>query len=227
MSRTPRVVIGLGTGRCGTQSLAYLLSRQHGAEVPHEKHAWRIRWTGDEEEIDNFLDQLHRAAELRLVGDVAFYYLPYMEHILRRYPGVRFVCLKRDRDKTIASYMKKTDGRNHWVHHDGTRWRHDRWDHCYPKYACAEKEEAIGLYWDDYYRESERLQVLYPGQFRIFTTESLNSKRGQSEILSFVGIPRRRHCRRVPIHMNIELTFPRRRVSLLRRLKAAFRRKAA
>ena len=153
--------------------------------------------------------------------------LPYVEQILARYPDVKFVCLKRDRASTVASYMKKTEGRNHWIQHDGSRWYRDRWDHSYPKYPCADKEKAIGRYWDDYYRESERLQALYPEAFCVFPTEALNSKPRQSEILSFLGIPRRRHRRLALVHLNAGLTAPQRKAGWLRRLRSVFTRRAA
>ena len=42
-------------------------------------------------------DRLRGMPRLRLLGDIAFYYLTYVEQILARNPRVRFVCLQRDR----------------------------------------------------------------------------------------------------------------------------------
>ena len=126
---------------------------------------------------------------MQLVGDVAFYYLPYVRQILALKPDARFICLKRDRQATVDSYVVKAEQRNHWVQHDGSRWKLDKWDHCYPKYAACDLAEAIGRYWDDYYRRAAALESDFPLALRIFSMESLNSAAGQHAIFDFLGLP--------------------------------------
>ena len=41
-----RLVIGLGTGRCGTNTLAALLDLQDGASVSHERNDADLHWEG-------------------------------------------------------------------------------------------------------------------------------------------------------------------------------------
>jgi len=184
-----QIVIGLGTGRCGTMSLAYLLNWQENSKVYHEKARNRISWQGDEKTIDKFLLWASEAAkQKRLVGDVAFYYLNYVEYLLSLNPNIKFVCLQRDRASTVTSYMKHTKDMNHWMLHDGTRWQKSSWDHCYPKYEVLSKEKAIEQYWDDYYLIANELQTKYPDSFRIFKTATLNTEAGQRAILAFIGI---------------------------------------
>jgi hypothetical protein len=48
-------------------------------------------------------------------------------------------------------------------------------------------EEAIGRYWDDYYFQAERLAKDYASSVRVFNTEALRTRDGQSEILEFCG----------------------------------------
>lgn len=184
----PQVVIGLGTGRCGTQSLATLLDQQTAAMVSHEKAEHEIRWNGSEQAIDQFLDWAVAQEQLQFVGDVAFYYLPYVEYILARQPSVKFICLQRNCADTIASYMQKTPDRNHWIDHQGVGWQKSRWDGCYPKYTVPDKQSALTLYWYDYYFTATRLQALYPNDFRIFPMTALNSKAGQQAICGFLGM---------------------------------------
>lgn len=188
MRQTPQIIVGLGTGRCGTQSLATILDSQYRARVEHERHDANIAWEGDELRVGSFVRQCMGARDLDLVGDISFYYLPYVEHILTIAPHARFICLKRDRQATIKSYMTWTGRRNHWMRHDGAQWKLDKWDRCYPKYPAADKAEAIGLYWDDYYRRSEALEAAHPEAFRVFTTNSLNSEAGQHAIFDFIGL---------------------------------------
>lgn len=189
MPQLPQIVIGLGTGRCGTQSLAMILSQQDRARVEHELHNSAIAWEGDEQRVGAYVRHCMAIRDLDLVGDVAFNYLSYVEHILTIAPHARFICLKRDRQATVKSYLTWTGRRNHWMRHDGSVWKLDGWDHCYPKYPATDKAEAIGLYWDDYYRRSEAFEAAYPKAFRVFSTEELNSEAGQHAMFDFLGLP--------------------------------------
>jgi hypothetical protein len=195
----PRIVIGLGSGRCGTKSLAHLLNLQERAHVEHERHG-PVPWHGAEALIADSLKEL-LALDADLVGDVGFYYLPYVERILSRYPTVRFVCLQRPKRATVASYMKKSKGRNPWMEHDGCEWKHDGWDASFPKSALRLDQDAVRFspserkrfaldqYWDEYYDRAQQLQREHPEAFRIVPMTALNSTKGQDEILAFVGVP--------------------------------------
>lgn len=227
------IVFGLGSGRSGSQSLARLLGLQPGALVTHEKNPHDLAWTGAEDavlanlrEFEQALatgrprlritleepnrDVIARLGEerpIRLAGDVAFYYLPYVRTILAANPDVRFICLRRDRESTIDSFLDKTvkrrpfaflervglrrvKNRNHWVEHDGTRWDSDPvWDRCFPKYDADDKRSALEMYWDDYYQTAERLQAELPDRFRLEPIEALNDESGQDALLEFVGVP--------------------------------------
>lgn len=49
---TTQIVFGLGTGRCGTKSLARLLNHQKRAQVFHEIHGPNLAWQQSEKLID-------------------------------------------------------------------------------------------------------------------------------------------------------------------------------
>jgi len=224
------IIIGLGTGRCGTQTLARLLNMQKSALITHEKNPHTISWIGSDDVIlsniqefeqaiktgkpelsithfatnKNIQEKMDSIKSVKLVGDVAFYYLPYVRLILKKNFNIQFICLQRDEEETVNSYIKKTRGkkrrgildklfpskeRNPWIHHNGRKWSKDPlWDKCYPKYDINNKKEAIRLYWQEYYQTASELQQEFPENFRIFPMESLNSIKGQKEILSFVRI---------------------------------------
>lgn len=201
-SLLPQLVIGLGTGRCGTDSLAYFLDLQEGANVSHELFKHKLRWQGGEKQIDKLLQWMKLQTDQTLVGDVAFAYLPYVGYILSRWPTAKFICLQRDRTETIESFIKKTPGRNHWVQHDGAQWQADRWDGCFPHYAAPSKPEALGRYWDEYYATAAELQAAYPAAFRIFPTTALNQREGQQALLSFIGIPHQQMRLPARVHEN-------------------------
>lgn len=240
-SNDKNIVIGLGTGRSGTASLAALIDRQPGGICFHEMNPAGAIFSGNSQAHLNTLSefsalveggdrsrlsidysrpssvatyqQLQDMPQLNLIGDIAYYYLNYVEDILASAPSCVFVCIRRDRAQTIASWLKKSAiGRwrslwladrlkswltrtpfyheyNYWQEHDGTRWKKDPiWDSCFPKFEASSKEEAIGMYWDYYYLEADRLQTAYPEKFRIFEIDQLSDPQGQKKLLEFIGL---------------------------------------
>ena len=186
-----QLVIGLGSGRCGTVSLSRLLDAQPGAQVRHELRP-HLPWMADKALLARKLDILRRLPGTGLVGDVGFFYLPYVVRILAAWPSARILALRRAERETVASFMVKTQGRNHWMDHDGNRWRLDpTWDPCYPSFDTSSKEQALQRYWQSYYAAVERLCVEYPSNVRLFDVEDLNTSQGVRAILDFVGIARR------------------------------------
>jgi hypothetical protein len=241
-NRLGHIVVGLGSGRSGTASLASLIDRQPGGLCFHEMNPSGAVFAG------NAQAQLNTVTELRailaggdrsrlsidysrpasvatyaklqsmhqpmLLGDIGFYYLSYVEDILALVPECKFVCIRRDRDKTISSWLKKSRVKrwrslwladrlkalvtrtpfqteyNYWQEHDGSVWMPDPvWDSCFPKFEAVSKQEAIGKYWDYYYREAARLAEANPGSFAVFDITDLSSVEGQQSILRFIGLP--------------------------------------
>ncbi|MBW3600963.1 MAG: hypothetical protein KY475_27320, partial [Planctomycetes bacterium] len=105
-----RLVLGLGTGRCGTHALAQLLDRQGDARVTHEEPPllpWRRR--EGQAAITARLARWRRERRERLIGDVASFYLPYVEEALEAEPELRVVCLRRPREEVVASFCRWLD----------------------------------------------------------------------------------------------------------------------
>lgn len=235
------IVVGLGTGRSGTSSLAKLLSAQHDAVCFHEMSPAVVRFSGTPRPILNTInefqaivdggdpsmltvdlsrqvsartyDQLCNMRRVRMIGDIAFYYLNYVELILERNQDVRFICLKRDKEETVESWMRKSsvgrwrskrladrlssvitrepfyESRNFWMEHDGREWLKDPvWDKCFPKFNATSKPEAIRKYWDYYYEAAERLAARFQREFRIVPTDKLNTPATQREVLEYCEI---------------------------------------
>src|ERR1051326_3851404 len=106
------IVIGLGSGRSGTASLAKLLNAQSDALCFHEMNPAAVRFSGTPRPflnaIDEFqviidggdprmltvdlsravsartYDELSNMKQVRLIGDIAFYYLDYVELFLKQ-----------------------------------------------------------------------------------------------------------------------------------------------
>jgi sugar/nucleoside kinase (ribokinase family) len=97
-----KIIFGIGTGRCGTQSLAALLNEQVGADYfSHEYGRTWTRWGVDTHFIYRIISNLS-ARSGSIVGDVSFYHLPNIEAILslrgdrdiKRNINFRVICLK-------------------------------------------------------------------------------------------------------------------------------------
>jgi hypothetical protein len=158
-------------------------------------------------------DRLCQMKRVRLIGDIAFYYLSYVEAIAQHNPNVRFLCLRRDINETVQSWMNKSsirrwpsknvaariaalitrepfhESKNFWMTHDGTQWQLDPvWDKCFPKFEASSKPEAIRKYCEYYYNEAKRLEASVGKSFRFVETDRMNTRDYQAEILSFIGI---------------------------------------
>lgn len=188
-----RNVIGLGTGRCGTKSLAHLLDLQHRSYVTHERFQWRVPWNRLKglELADLVIADCDRKDDYLLTGDVAFYWYEYIGYFMEHLDNVCFPVMKRAKEKVVDSYMRITPDRNHWQEFEEPHpeWHYDKWDHCFPNIPAPSKREAIEQYWDGYYTIMEKYQNIFPTKLRVFPVSTLNSREGQDELFSFIGIP--------------------------------------
>ncbi|MFV1968842.1 MAG: glycosyltransferase [Pirellulaceae bacterium] len=192
-----RLILGIGTGRCGTRSLATLLNHQPSTAVAHELRPllpWdRGAATSDiKTRFDRFSDGY---PQVQRIGDVAQFYLPYVELALEVFHDVRVLCLQRNRQETIDSFLtwivQTRHGRpvNHWsAEREG--FAPDDWDACFPKYATRDMAQAIGRYWDEYYRSAAELVGRFPSNVRIFPTAALGEPDGVRALLDWASVPR-------------------------------------
>jgi hypothetical protein len=179
-----KIIIGLGTGRCGTLSLSHLLNIQPNADVTHERKPilpWKFDRTLIQQKIESLLD-----SDRAIVGDVALYYLPYVPFIANTYKNVYFICLKRDKTETIESYFNWLKG-NPWSKEYDQSDENTYFFDSYPKYDISEKKSAISQYWDEYYKLAQEYEKKY-SFFRVFNTQNLNTQRGVTSILEFLEI---------------------------------------
>lgn len=195
-AREKRLVIGCGTGRCGTVSLVKFLDSQPGISMLHEgvigserRVHHLVPWYEGETQLWSWLAELeNRSGDADWYGDVGFYFLPYLPAIFKRYPTSRAICLQRDRKQVIRSYLEKTEGRNHWYWHGANRWTQDpEWDPCYPHYDQPDKRKALGLYWDHYACVAMEYCARFPDQFLLLPTNALNELSGRRKLLEFIG----------------------------------------
>ena len=189
-----KLIIGLGTGRCARRCLGRFLNAQSGIQILHEGkvndgQGHPLRWHDDHANLLRWLAALEEHAETsEYYGDIGMYFLPYAEFLIERFPDVKLVCLKRNREEVVKSYLGWAKEYHHWFDHDGGIWKkHTLWDSAHPKFDEPDKVKAIGLYWDSYYAEVDRLIRLYPDHIACFPMQYMNTSDGQQAILDFIG----------------------------------------
>ena len=175
-------LFGLGTGRCGSTSLAALLDSQPGAEITHGQKPY-LPWILDREAVKLKVARL-KTRHTETVGEVALFYLQSIETLLELLPEAKFIVLRRDKEKTISSFARN------WKYNKLNLRQHER-DYIFPRYPSLSLLEALDKYYDDYYCATATLERKYPLSIRHFETEALNSKEGIAAILDFARIKKR------------------------------------
>lgn len=178
------VFLGIGTGRCGTMSLAGIVGACENARVTHEHGPYRSPWDRlDDAALDRFVaDAQAASASGTIFGDVALYWLPHVEAVRARLPDLKVVCLKRDRTQTVASFLKKCPGWSPLREKD--RACDPEWFDLFPTLPIDDLAEGWGAYWDNYYRQAE----LIPGVIHVHTGD-LDDDMAATGLLNALGVP--------------------------------------
>lgn len=154
----PKIVLGIGSGRSGTMSLATLLDRQPAARVTHERRPL-LPWHGDTQRLVKERIEQFRGFTGQLVGDVASFYLPYVEAFVSQVPQVRIIAIRRDCEEVVRSFCVWSDHAHsapadHWSERPAPGLFHDPvWSTIFPKYATNSREEGVRHYWREYYQQ--------------------------------------------------------------------------
>lgn len=191
----PRIVVGMGAGQCGLNLLAEILAKQPRARVTLEQPPllpWKRR-----DDRPGILERFRRWARMdaALVGDVAAFYLPYVEDAITGHSTAKMICLKRPKDEIIAGFSRQLDAMqpapmDHWSERPAGFRQDPLWTLTFPQYETSDRTEAIGRYWDEYYQRADDLARRFPTRFRIIDTDMLTSESGVRDMLDFVGVPR-------------------------------------
>jgi hypothetical protein len=192
-----QIVLGMGAGQCGLNLFREILAKQPSSQVTLEQSPllpWQRRT--DLAAINERIARWKSTCKERLVGDVATFYLPYVEQAIECEPGIRIVCLKRCRDVVIAAYSQFLNEStllpiNHWTETPGPSGHHDPlWTQTFPQYDTEDRAEGIGRYWSEYYERADDLARQYADNFIIVDADTLTNADGVRRILDFIGIDR-------------------------------------
>ena len=184
-----KLIIVLGTGRCGTKSIVSVLNNQPGFRITHELR--RLKWMVNISDLKTSINMM-MDRECVYTGDAAFWYLNYVPFIKDEYPNTFFICLRRDRDETVDSYMRKTPIINHWTSQESEHYKEAEWNiywsPCYPHYDLT-KKEAIYLFWDKYYEKAARFEKEICNFRIVEMNDVLNTEDNQAELIHWLGVP--------------------------------------
>ena len=207
------IIFGLTSSRKGAKKIHSFLNKQNGFCFDFESDISSVSWENSENIIMDrvqFLEKklynntLKNNINSNVVGEVAFYFLPYVDLLIRNFPYIKFICTKKNRKNTyndIISDIKtgssifsrfiflKKKYKNHWIQHDGKKWEKDYLlDKCYPKFKRNDLKGSIEKYIELYNKELNTLNKKYPKNLKIFYSDEIKSDYGKNKIFSFIEL---------------------------------------
>ena len=121
------IILGIGTGRCGTASLAKVLNQQTDAVCSFDEPPL-LPWkhTDGARIIRERFARFRLHGKARRLGDCGSFYLPYLEDAIAAEPDIRVVCLRRPREEVVGSFCQWLDQTmplptNHWARQPALR----------------------------------------------------------------------------------------------------------
>lgn len=176
--------LGIGTGRCGTVSLSHIVAACENTHVTHENPAVRSPWAKLEDAPTQALVDHVRWAQANGItaGDVALYWLPHVQAVREVIPGLKVICLRREREATIASLERKCPG--YTLLRPEDRPHNPEWWDLMPSIEAPTIAEAWARYYDEYYEQA----ALLPDVLHV-RTESLADDATLTRIFDYLEIP--------------------------------------
>jgi len=201
-----KFVLGVGSGRCGSHSLARLFQEQSGTFVQHEMKPVLTWEPSPRFSPTTRFRRIRQACQtqggVKLFGDVGIFYLNYIPVFINSYPTMRIVALKRDKKSTVVSYMRKMKSDPQWpFNHFSSKDSGHIWWKAYPNYDLP-VTQALPRFYDEYYDRLAEYMRAYPNNVRLWPTAALNTKEGVKDILTFAGVTKPR----VKVGLRVDVT---------------------
>lgn len=194
------IVLGIGTGRCGSTSLALSIREVEGAIATHETPPM-IFWQPQAEQIEFHFQRLEfLAAYFSLVFDASHWWLNVIDPFLVRFPEAKVVGLYRNMESCVNSFLKikgiEAGSLNHWAPPDDPMWTRNYWDPTYPSFEAPErfssdpfrcKGTQIQWYVDMYHERLQALSGAHPDRVLLVSTDSLGEPQTGEQLSAFIG----------------------------------------
>ncbi len=196
-----QVLLGLGTGRSGSTSLAALLATTDDCCCTHENPPL-IFWTPEQEQLQFHIKRLKYLADyFSLVSDVSHWWLNALDSVFDCFPDSKVIGMVRDVDECTRSFMRIRGygwgSWNHWVPYGNGIWISHLWDPTYPTYSVPSyswinpdraKYEMIARYVREYNDQLASLETRMPKQVMLVRTDELRDPGIQKRIFDFAGV---------------------------------------
>ena len=203
------LVLGLGSGRCGSTSLARALASVETVCATHENPPM-VHWQPTPGQLRVHCKRFRMLlAHFGLVFDSAHWWLNAVDPMTAEFGDMKMIGLVRDPDACARSFLeRKGTGRNainHWVEHDGTFWKPALWDRFYPSYEpgrfglgepegvsqaelASRQHQLVKAYVEDYNEGLTRAKDRFGERLLLLRTEELSEPETQDRVQAFLGI---------------------------------------
>lgn len=181
-----RIIIGLGTGRCGTRSLSEFLSKQPNTKVTHESIKFRT--------LGNPLPEFDKLMSYDgdYIGDVAYWWVKKLWLPMENHPWCKAICLWRRDDEVVESFWNFKKQADKSIQ--------QAW-YAYPFDSDKPNKDAIARAVRKYRALENRLFKMYPGRIERFRTEDLNNEDKLNGLLDWLEYSESGRIL-VPVHTN-------------------------
>lgn len=187
------IILGIGTGRNGSKSLAEFLNNQPDINFTHEKCELAM-----DSVLCTFAPAVDRLGNLdigtRYYGDISPFWIYYMGEFMTLFPSTRIIWLRRqpigDVINSYYSYMKLTAQGDQHPKYGWYPVGEEKFSHAAISRAVKKNEWL-----------NEVAARLWPERVLELRTDQLNIEECQYQVLDWLGIPENRHVYGMP-HLN-------------------------
>jgi hypothetical protein len=196
------VVLGVGTGRCGSTTLTMAVAQMHDTCSTHEIPPL-IFWDPVEEQVRFHFERLRLLTDyFALVFDASHWWLNVLGRFFAEFPAGKVVGLHRDTEPCVRSFLaikgRGPASTNHWAPPGNTIWLQASWDPTYPSYPLstestldldAAKAAMIERYVSEYNQALRSLAETNAGRLHLMRIEDLNDPAAVARLGTFLGGP--------------------------------------
>ena len=184
--------VGVGTGRCGTTSLQKLVQACKNVRCSHERY--QLHWYKVNKELGRMIKEFRELGKRGVMGgDVCSGNVKHIANIRSSFMGMRVVCLRRDKEETVRSFMNYAF--NHVLRPGDKRGYIEatgdldsiqaKASGCFPLIDAYNPEQAYGFYWEMY----QKLMDAVPEPVFNIRTHDLSDDDKIVELFDFLEIP--------------------------------------
>jgi hypothetical protein len=203
------VVLGLGSGRSGSTTMASILGTIMGAKSTHENPV-PVFWDPHPRQVEFHLRRFRLlSAYFPVVADCSVWWINLMETVSQALPTTRAIGVYRDVEACVQSLKRimKPSWNSFANAHNGI-WQTYHDDPLRPHYELPEnarkdpdaaRESLMRRYFTDYNNRLKALAERMPERMLLLRTEELSEPSTLGKISQFLGL----RVIEVPIHRNI------------------------